>query len=334
MKALVAHFLNVGHGDCTFIELPSGRLMMIDINNSKSLPEIDKQALAAARGMNVREFAGAGLRMGKRSWQEYYESLLVDPYDYYQAHFRGQSIFRYLQTHPDMDHMTGLYRFFWMGTVPLQNFWDVDHSKQQSEADFDHSPYDYLDWATYQLLRDGRGPKDASGTATSHVIIKNTRLDRGQFWTDDGIQVFSPTPELIARCNASGDFNDCSYVIKISFGGRSILLPGDAEEPAWKSMLSDLGPGQLACDILKAAHHGRDSGFYRPAVEAMKPKIVICSVGEKPDTDATEDYDRIAGKVLSTRYNGTIQVTIWEDGEVWITDHDGDRVASFPPLSA
>jgi len=32
---LVLHFLNVGHGDCTFIELPSGRLMMIDINNSK-----------------------------------------------------------------------------------------------------------------------------------------------------------------------------------------------------------------------------------------------------------------------------------------------------------
>ncbi|HKP99795.1 MAG TPA: hypothetical protein VJ735_05640 [Actinomycetes bacterium] len=27
------HFLNVGHGDCTFVDLPSGRLMMIDINN-------------------------------------------------------------------------------------------------------------------------------------------------------------------------------------------------------------------------------------------------------------------------------------------------------------
>ena len=37
-------------------------------------------------------------------------------------------------------------------------------------------------------------------------------------------------------------------------------------------MLSDLGPGSLACDILKAAHHGRDSGFYQPAVEAMSPK--------------------------------------------------------------
>jgi hypothetical protein len=29
------HFLNVGHGDCTIISHPSGRLTMIDINNSQ-----------------------------------------------------------------------------------------------------------------------------------------------------------------------------------------------------------------------------------------------------------------------------------------------------------
>ena len=71
MESLVAHFLNVGHGDCTFIELPSGRLMMIDINNSKSLPETDKEALAARKGISVREFAGTtGLRLARRSWQQ------------------------------------------------------------------------------------------------------------------------------------------------------------------------------------------------------------------------------------------------------------------------
>jgi hypothetical protein len=123
VESLVAHFLNVGHGDCTFIELPSGRLMMIDISNSKSLPETDKEALAARKGISVREFAGAaGLRLGRRSWQEYYESLLVDPYDYYQDHFRGKPVFRYLQSHPDMDHMSGLHRFFWLEKVPLLNF--------------------------------------------------------------------------------------------------------------------------------------------------------------------------------------------------------------------
>src|SRR5205823_5969998 len=130
----------------------------------------------------------------------------------------------------------------------------------------------------------------------------------------------------------SEEFNDCSYVLKLTYGRRSVILPGDAEEPAWKSMLADLGPSALACDILKAAHHGRDSGFYQPAVEAMNPEIVICSVGKNPETDASEDYGRIANKVLSTRFKGTIQVRIWADGEVWVDDHDGGRLISLPPL--
>jgi hypothetical protein len=59
------HFLNVGHGDCTFIDLPSGRLMMIDINNSKSLPEGDVIALARVppKCRDVR-FMSIGCRAG------------------------------------------------------------------------------------------------------------------------------------------------------------------------------------------------------------------------------------------------------------------------------
>lgn len=50
------HFLNVGHGDCTIVEFPSGRLMMIDINNSKSLPEADEEALAESKGVSLYDF--------------------------------------------------------------------------------------------------------------------------------------------------------------------------------------------------------------------------------------------------------------------------------------
>lgn len=88
---------------------------MIDINNSKSLPEADKVALAAASKVSIFEFSRAG--MLKASWEDYYRSLLVDPYDYYEANFAGTPIFRYLQTHPDMDHMNGLFRF-WLSPTP------------------------------------------------------------------------------------------------------------------------------------------------------------------------------------------------------------------------
>lgn len=216
--------------------------------------------------------------------------------------------------------------------MPLLNFWDVGHAKTCEEQDFDSSPYDYRDWLVYQLLRSGNGPKDSSDEYSHHKVLKNERGDEGQFWTDDNIQVLSPTADLVADCDASDAYNNCSYVNKIHYGGRSVILPGDAEESAWKSMLDGLSVGSLACDILKASHHGRKSGFHQPAVEAMDPRIVICSVGKKPDTDASADYARIATSVLSTRFCGTIKVTMWGDGEVWVDNHKGERQETLPPL--
>jgi len=44
---LRVHFLNVGHGDCTIIKHPSGRLTMIDVNNSQDFdPETFAEELA------------------------------------------------------------------------------------------------------------------------------------------------------------------------------------------------------------------------------------------------------------------------------------------------
>ena len=114
-------------------------------------------------------------------------------------------------------------------------------------------------------MRSGNGPKDSGGEFSHHKVIKAERGDEGQFWTDDNIQILSPTADLVADCNASDSYNNCSYVLKIQYGGRSVILPGDAEESAWKSMLTGLSEASLTCDILKAAPHGRKSGFYQPA---------------------------------------------------------------------
>lgn len=322
------HFLNVGHGDCTIIDLPSGRLMMIDINNSKSLPEEDVTALAEKKGMSTFAFRQVRLIEGKlRSWEDYYRSFLVDPAEYFAEHFPGRSIFRYIQTHPDMDHMSGLHRFFWQDRIGVANFWDVAHSKQMKEKDFENSPYSYIDWRVYELLRKGYGP-DVNGepVENDHKVLYQLRGATGQYWSDDDIEVLSPTVELIAACDASESYNNCSYVVKISYAGRTVILPGDAESNAWKSILDKPGPDAIKCDVLKASHHGRESGYHEEAVDAMSPEVVICSVGKKPSTDATDEYESHGATVLSTRYHGTITATIWHDGDIWIEDRNGDRI--------
>lgn len=328
---LKVHFLNVGHGDCTFIELPSGRLMMIDINNSTSIPEDDKAALALDKGLTLDQFKSASLALTaagvRMSWEDYYQSLLVDPFDYYVANFKGQAIFRYVQTHPDLDHMSGLHRFFWQEKVDLINFWDTDHDKELEESDFLNSRYSYLDWVVYQILRGGSGPDE-----TKVKSLEIYRNDLRKYWDDDDIEILSPTKEIISSCKIASKYNDLSYVLRISYGGRSMILPGDAESLAWESMKVAYTAEQLDCDVLKASHHGRHSGYDKEAVDLMNPEYVICSVGKKPTTDASKEYAKHGSSVFSTRYQGSIVVTMWHDGEVWFDSSVNGRIGSLSPL--
>ena len=53
------------------------------------------------------------------------QARLTDPLAYYDAHVgKYQDIFRLIVTHPDMDHMTGLYRLFEQEkSKKILNFW-------------------------------------------------------------------------------------------------------------------------------------------------------------------------------------------------------------------
>jgi hypothetical protein len=59
------HFLNVGHGDCTIIRHPSGRLTMVDINNGQLL---DADTLAEEAATVPYAHLGApSTQQGKRA---------------------------------------------------------------------------------------------------------------------------------------------------------------------------------------------------------------------------------------------------------------------------
>ena len=69
------------------------------------------------------------------------------------------------------------------GEVPLVNFWDVPHGKELDEDSFGHGRYDYQDWLTYLLLREGRGPRAATDAGQSprhqeHQARQRPVLDR------------------------------------------------------------------------------------------------------------------------------------------------------------
>ena len=125
------HLINVSPGDCSIIEHPSGRLTMIDIcsGNSEELEAVAK----AERADNAKKPLG-NFRMCEN---------LTNPIDYVKD--RGwNSIFRFILSHPDMDHMDGLERL--VNKVGIANFWDTGY--ERDKPSFENSFYREEDWDT------------------------------------------------------------------------------------------------------------------------------------------------------------------------------------------
>jgi competence protein ComEC len=306
------HFLNVGHGDCTIIEHDSGRITMVDINNGDDIDETSAKEIATETAsryddMYLAVAEAVGIQRKGILKTAGYDVQLTNPVEYFKQHFPGREIFRYVQSHPDLDHMRGL-NALWNEGIVIRNVWDTWHTKV---PDF-KTDNDRIDWGRYQRLRNGEWRKP--GDATVLKYYRGTRrpyFNQNADLTDggDGIHILAPTRETNATANISKNYNNLSYVLYLVANDTRIILGGDAEADVWKS-IHDCYGSNLKCDILKASHHGRDSGYYQPAVAAMKPEFTIVSVGKKPSTDASNKYRAYSNNVWSTRWKGDIVVNI------------------------
>jgi competence protein ComEC len=322
--SLKIHFLNVGHGDCTIIEHPSGRLTMIDINNASQIDEETRREIAAEFGISEIEYI-AGTALARALKQSYRKTILAskgydidlsDPVEYFNERWFGKSIFRYIQSHPDLDHMRGLKRLS-QEKIAIWNFWDTNHNIVSKEC---QDEADVAEWAEYRRLR---------SSASNPQVHHKYRDAVGSYWNQDdsggngdGIYVLAPTPELQIEASKKGDPNAHSYVLLVRFAGIKVILGGDATEAVWQSIYERYGK-ELKCDVLKASHHGRDSGFHLEAVKVMAPQYTIVSVGKKPETDASNRYRDYSQNVWSTRWRGNIVLTIAPDGKAVIeAQHD------------
>jgi competence protein ComEC len=115
---------------------------------------------------------------------------------------------------------------------------------------------------------------------------------------------------------AGGDTsgNNDSVVLRIQFGGRSILLTGDVEKAAEISLISS----QLKVNVVKVPHHGSKTSSTDAFVLATKPTFAIISVGRQsrfghPHKEVVERWQANGATVLTTGNCGTI--TVATDGK-------------------
>ena len=133
------HFLNVDEGDCSIIQHDNGKVTMIDIccgNIIEQQPSIvafcNESANSVKGNFNMKAYP-------------------TNPVEYIKR-WHMSSIFRYIQTHPDMDHMDGLKNL--SNTISIMNFWDTANTKvQRFDEHGNCGRYKKEDWDCYQRLR-------------------------------------------------------------------------------------------------------------------------------------------------------------------------------------
>lgn len=209
--------------------------------------------------------------------------------------FWDRSLDLVVMTHPDADHVTGLPAVLERFTV---GGW-LDNGLGSNGAVFRQ--------CEARLAQKGV-PRRAVGAGT--------RLDLGRGLILD---VLHPQPD--PPRNPDPETNNNSLVLRLEWGGISILLTGDIEAEAELQILENGYPVQS--NVLKVAHHGSASSTTAEFLEAVAPSVAVISVGAgNPSGLPSQDVlDRLTVRgnvsVLRTDEVGTVEIT--SDGKrLWV----------------
>lgn len=309
MNGVNFHFLNVGYGDCTIIYWPER---------------------TSGEKQKAERIAMVDLYHDAR--REYYEDVI----QYYKNNFRDSGgslkpIWRFICTHPHQDHICGLKQLFDKSGISIYNFWDLEHKFEPENFD-GHDTHEE-DWDKYKGIRQGNdnGP----------TIIRAIRGEVRKYWDEDRITILSPSQEMIddvhkpkedgsKRKPHEIDIDHISFTLRVDINSIKVLLGGDGQEKAWNDIYKNCKSTIANCNVLKASHHGHQSGFHEDAVKAINPQYVILSNSKDEDKNngAEKDYNRVlpAAKIFKTCDYGTIVVDCGFDNSITITNSSGQRL--------
>lgn len=204
-------------------------------------------------------------------------------------------------THPDTDHIGDMWHVienfkvsrFWMPGIPLE--------LQPNTTSFE---------------------KLMNALTEKKVPVTYPQFGEGYNQEDIRVEVVSYTEGVY------NNTNDYSVCLKLTYGEKSFLFMGDAQNTAEEDILTC--NKALACDVLKAGHHGSSTSSAHTFIEAVKPKFGIISIGENtnnlPKKSVLNRLEKIGAQVYRTDESGTIvfvtdgenmQVITEKQGELW-----------------
>lgn len=167
----------------------------------------------------------------------------------------------FVNSHRDEDHYRGLKKI--NTQHPIQSIWDSGQTGATTKSpDYEY----YMDLRRRLKGKNENNLKVLVPTETPVASFNGVEIfclagkEDFQSGFDNGITVFRAAAK-IQHTN--------SIVLKISYGGRALLLTGDSDWISWKEKIIPNFQETVKSDILVASHHGSRSFFTDEANEIL-----------------------------------------------------------------
>jgi competence protein ComEC len=191
-------------------------------------------------------------------------------------------------SHPHPDHMNGLLHL--VDRFEVGALW--------TSGDDGENP-------VYHRLIDGARRRGVALPPPAPLSRDGLRLQPvGPFWGDE----IAAPPGLSA--------NDASLVVRLEYGGQSLLFAGDIEEAGEAELVARGRLGvPVRADLLKVPHHGSRTSSSDELLEAVRPALAVMSLGRQnrfrfPAPEVVARYEAAGVRLLRTDLHGAVTVTV------------------------
>lgn len=293
IRDLKVYFIDIGQGDCIFIELPDGRNMLIDtglkVNDNK--PVIDKYLTD---------------ENGNKKYIDYC-----------------------VATHPDNDHiglMPYIYEEYKVG-MSYRPYVYCENKLSSSLAEGLNKGYKIgvesnIYYQYTQSVYNEQSPWEFFYDGSDFTVDATDSNGNNCYYTVDFLM---PYAKDLSGFSYFKEKNNFSAVIMLEYANKKILFTGDIEyenKGAEQSFIKEmLGYGSKAdCDVLKVAHHGSKSSTSAEFLSLVKPEHAIISCGfnsyHHPYGATLNRLITSNASLYRTDLQGTIVLTIDSKGEM------------------